>query len=258
MITKIGKHSLINDSCINTLQMFEKDTIDMFCTSPPYAQGLEYEQGLDWDGLYQLMLEVSKLAFEVTKPGGWFFVNFGETTKYEKTMAELYNKVFRDNGWVMHSRRIWAKSFAQCSLTGAMTAHTIPAAEWENIWTFRKPPNSKECHRDKALSLRGIWTIDEPCVVSRAEHPATFPVELPQKAIKVWTDEDAIVCDPFMGSGSTLVACERENRRGIGIEIDEGYYKLAIQRVQLATQGLKDYKRVRQASPETPSLFHLT
>lgn len=164
------------------------------------------------------------------------FVNFGETTKYPKTMAELYNNVFTKNGWLMHSRMVWAKQFAKCSLTGAMTAHTIPAAEWEYLWTFRKPPNSKEVHRCKNISLRGIWTADGGAKYKG--HPACFPVDIPKQAIMVWTDPGDLVVDPFCGTGTTGVAAINLGRRFIGIEIDKQYHALAVKRLYDAQEPL--------------------
>lgn len=217
--------------CLERLRELPEGSVDLFATSPPYAQGLEYEHGLDWHGLRELIAGVAQAAFEPCKPSSWFWVNFGETTKYERTMAELYNEAFRSAGWLMHSRRIWAKRFAQCRLTGAMQTHTIAAAEWECIWTFRKPPNTAEVHRNKALSLRGIWTTSQPNGVSRDEHPAVYPVDLPAKAIEVWTDPGDLVCDPFCGSGTTGVAAIQLGRRFLGIELSPEYCDMARRRI---------------------------
>jgi len=229
---------VIMGDCREVLPTLEPESVQLFCCSPPYAQGLEYEQGLDWDGLRELMAGVATAALPICQPSGFFFVNFGETTKYPRTMAELYNAVFRDAGWIMHSRRIWQKHFSSCSLTGAMISQTIAAAEWEYIWTFRRPPSIKEVHRDKTLSLRGIWTCSEANLVSRDEHPAAFPPELAEKAIRVWTDPGDLVCDPFCGSGSTGVAAKRLGRRFIGIEQREDYAELAEHIIGQATVSL--------------------
>ncbi len=217
----------------------EDECAQLFCTSPPYAQGLEYEKGLDYDGLWNLVSDVAVLSLPKCKPSGFFFVNFGETTKYTpKTMAQLYTDCFTDAGWIMHSRRMWKKKFASCNLTGAMTAHTIPAAEWENIWTFRKPPNSKEVHRDKKLSLRGVWDTSDDEATGVKGHPAAFPVGIPSRAIRVWTDEGDLVVDPFAGTGTTGIACTQLNRRFIGFEIDEKYAEIARGRLSGAISPL--------------------
>lgn len=191
-----------------------------------------------WDGLRRLVGEVAAVAYRACKPSGWFWCNFGETTKYPRTMAELYNEAFAEAGWLMHSRRIWQKRFAQCRLTGAMIHHTIPAAEWEYLWTFRKPPNSNETHRNKKLSLRGVWTTDDPNGVGRDEHPAVYPVGLPAKALEVWTDPGDFVCDLFCGSGSTGVAAVQMGRNFVGFELRGDYCELARRRIAAAQPPL--------------------
>jgi len=221
-----------NCDCREGLFAMSAETVQLFVTSPPYAQGMAYEQGLDWDGLHDLMGAVAALSIEACVPGGFFFVNFGETTKYPRTMAELYNGVFTDSGWIMHSRRVWAKPFFKCGLGGALISHTIPAAEWEFIWTFRKSPNDREIHRNKSLSLHGIWhTSGRPMGVSKDEHPAAFPSELAAQAIRVWSDPGDLVCDPFTGSGSTGIAAVELGRKFIGFEQDAGYTDLARRRI---------------------------
>jgi site-specific DNA-methyltransferase (adenine-specific) len=65
----------------------------------------------------------------------------------------------------------------------------------------------------------------------RVGHPAPFPVELPEKLIELYTYAADLVLDPFMGSGSTLVAASRVGRRYVGYDLDPGYVELARQRV---------------------------
>jgi len=233
--------------CRELLPRLEAESVSLFCTSAPYAQGKDYEQGLDWDGLRDLMADVAAAALPACKPSGFFFVNFGETTKYERTMAELYNVVFREAGWIMHSRRVWAKFYPSCKITGAMQGHTIPAAEWEYLWTFRKPPNSKEKPRDTVLSFRGIWSCgSQRNLVTRNQHPAAFPPELAEKAIRVWSDRGDLVCDPFCGSGSTGVAARRLGRRFVGFEQLADYAELARGLIGCAQPGL-DFSAVPAA-----------
>lgn len=66
---------------------------------------------------------------------------------------------------------------------------------------------------------------------TRVKHPAPFPVELPKRCIKLFSFVGDTVLDPFLGSGSTLIACVLTNRKGIGIEIDERYCEIARQRL---------------------------
>ncbi len=74
------------------------------------------------------------------------------------------------------------------------------------------------------------------------KHPNQKPVELMEEFIKITTNEDDIVLDPFMGSGTTLVACQNLNRRGIGIELEKKYFDIATDRLNnnpLTSRSLK-------------------
>lgn len=76
----------------------------------------------------------------------------------------------------------------------------------------------------------GVWNFMGESK-KRVGHPAPFPVELPMRCIKLFSFVEDTVFDPFLGSGSTLIACVKTNRKGIGIEIDKNYCKLAKQRL---------------------------
>lgn len=77
-----------------------------------------------------------------------------------------------------------------------------------------------------------IWQINAAISKKdRCGHPAPFPIQLAQDHIVSWSNEGDTVLDPFMGSGTTGVACTNTNRNFIGIEIDESYYEIARQRI---------------------------
>jgi site-specific DNA-methyltransferase (adenine-specific) len=83
-----------------------------------------------------------------------------------------------------------------------------------------------------ALTL-DVWSIP-PESARRVGHPAPFPVELPEQLIRLYTFEDDLVLDPFMGSGSALVAAARLGRRYVGYDLDPAYVALARERVAAA------------------------
>ena len=74
-----------------------------------------------------------------------------------------------------------------------------------------------------------VWRIDSESA-RRVQHPAPFPIELPRRLIDLYTYEDDLVLDPFLGSGTTLVAAARTGRRGVGYDLSEEYIAIAGQR----------------------------
>jgi site-specific DNA-methyltransferase (adenine-specific) len=92
-------------------------------------------------------------------------------------------------------------------------------------------PNASTLGTEDFLGLTlDVWSIP-PESARRVGHPAPFPVELPEQLIRLYTYAGDLVLDPFMGSGSTLVAAARLGRRYCGYDLDEGYVDIARTRV---------------------------
>ena len=68
--------------------------------------------------------------------------------------------------------------------------------------------------------------------LKKVGHPAAFPLQLPERCIKLFTYEGDVILDPFMGSGTTAIACIKTNRKFIGFELDEEYFNLSIERIK--------------------------
>lgn len=86
----------------------------------------------------------------------------------------------------------------------------------------------------KEWGCRQIWEI--PSVRANDIHPAMFPTALASRVIRLYTDEDDIVLDPFLGSGTTAVAAIKLNRRFIGMEKAREYFNVAQTRIDEALQ----------------------
>ncbi|CAN5308938.1 hypothetical protein BH18ACI2_BH18ACI2_08920 [soil metagenome] len=120
--------------------------------------------------------------------------------------------------------------------------------EFEYLYIFWKPGITKvdraRLTKDewRDWGSRGVWTI--PSVRANDDHEAKFPVELPRRVIKLFTDPRDIVLDCFLGSGTTAVAALQEGRQFIGIESEEQYVNLATQQIEefRAEQSFKPVK----------------
>lgn len=99
-------------------------------------------------------------------------------------------------------------------------------------------------HNEGARDLRckgNVWHIPYKTVNSAKEHPAGYPSQLAEECIKLHgITEGMTVLDPFLGAGTTLVACQNLGVRGIGVELDEHYCYLARQRLFPSKEGDKD------------------
>ena len=95
-----------------------------------------------------------------------------------------------------------------------------------------------KCKRTFSASKRDVWKIKPINFTSKDKlHNAQKPVKLCEKAILNSTSEGDVVLDTFMGSGTTGVACIKNNRVFIGMEFDENYFNIAYKRILEAQNG---------------------
>lgn len=208
-------------------------------TSAPYALGVEYDSYEDT--MQNLRLLLSALAGSwkgYVREGGYCLVNFmdvvaarniAETDEpCEYPMALEYWPIFRGNDWLLHSRRVWQKPAG--AVNSPWTAITNRAAsDWEHLWTWKRPGRGLNERRD--FSDRGIWEFEGTRPeIGRGTHPAAFPTHFPKRAIEIYTDRGDVVVDPFVGSGSTLMACELTGRSGVGVELSPRYCDVIVKR----------------------------
>ena len=92
-------------------------------------------------------------------------------------------------------------------------------------------------------ALSNVWTDISPIVPwskERVAHPTQKPVMLMERCVELWTNPCDTVLDFCMGSGSTGVACKNKGRNFIGIELDEGYYNIAKERIESAQSNINN------------------
>ena len=104
--------------------------------------------------------------------------------------------------------------------------------EWEYLWTMRLPGGETDRRFVWAISSRAVWDTrrESPQDKPLTRHVAALPVCLPERALLAHSATEALVWEPFMGSGSTLIACERLNRTCYGMEIEPHYCDIIVKR----------------------------
>src|SRR3989338_4632303 len=101
--------------------------------------------------------------------------------------------------------------------------------------TADTPNRLNELSAREWLKFTKTWFVHNPPPRKKEEklHPAKYPENMIAEFIKFFTKPGAVVFDPFVGTGSTLVACHHTNRNGIGIELQQKYARIAKERLQL-------------------------
>ena len=239
-------------------------SVALVVTSPPYFAGKVYEAELERDGVPSSYLEYLTLLTEVftecvakLEPGGRIAVNVANLGRrpYRSLASDVISILERDLGLLLRGEIIWQKgegangSCAWGSYRSAsnpvlrdVTERVIIASKGRfdrslsvKDRSSRQLPSESTVSTDDFLALTlDVWSIP-PESARRVGHPAPFPVELPAQLIRLLTFRDDLVLDPFMGSGSTLVAASMLGRRYIGYDLDPEYVELA--RTRVAEEG---------------------
>jgi site-specific DNA-methyltransferase (adenine-specific) len=220
-------------------------SVHLMVTSPPYNVGKDYDENLTLEEYRAFLKRVWKEIRRVLVPGGRACINIANLGR--KPYIPLHAFIIEDMldlGFLMRGEVIWSKGSSAGSSTawGSWLSPTNPTLRdvHEYILVFskdtfrRKDINGRESaiSRDEFLEFtKSVWTF--PAVSARkVGHAAPFPVELPYRLIQLYTFEEEVVLDPFMGSGQAAIAAIRANRHYIGYEIDEEYVKLAERRIR--------------------------
>ncbi|MDR2861585.1 MAG: site-specific DNA-methyltransferase [Syntrophobacterales bacterium] len=262
------KTELYLGDCRTELRKISDNSVDLIVTSPPYAnQRQSTYGGVSVDEYVKWFLPISNELLRVLKPTGTFILNIkekvvgGERSTY---VMELIIEM-RKQGWFWTEEFIWHKKncfpgkwsnrfrdawerllqFNKCKKFNMyQDAVKVPIGDWAK--DRLKNLSETDKIRDNAKNGSGFgknvsnWvgkeTVYPTNVVhlatecSNKNHSATFPRELPEWFIKLFTQENDIVLDPFMGSGTTIEVANRMKRNAIGIEIIPEYYNEIKQR----------------------------
>jgi len=236
------------------------NSVALVVTSPPYFAGKQYEEELERDGVpssyieyLQMLTDVFADCVRVLEPGGRIAVNVANLGRkpYRSLSADVIRILEHDLGLLLRGELIWQKaegaggSCAWGSFRSAanpvlrdLTERVVVASKgrFDRARTPRQRAAAGLPHRSTVLTedflalTLDVWTIP-PESARRVGHPAPFPVELPEALIRLYTFEDDLVLDPFMGSGSALVAASRLGRRFVGYDLDPAYVDIARRRV---------------------------
>jgi len=221
------------------------NSVHLMVTSPPYNVGKEYDEDLTLEEYLKFLKRVWKEVYRVLIPGGRACINIANLGRkpYIPLHAFIVENML-DLGFLMRGEIIWNKASSASPSTawGSWLSATNPTLrdihEYILIFSkgsFRRKNNNKRKNtisKEEFLELtKSVWTFPaEPA--HKVGHPAPFPVELPYRLIQLYTFEEDVVLDPFIGSGQSGIAAIKTGRHYVGYDIDEEYVKLAEKRIR--------------------------
>ena len=230
--------TLINGDCLMEMKKIPDCSVDLVVTSPPYNKGFydkhtpsktdvwkqrnisygAYKDNRMPEDYIKWQTDCIKEMVRIIKPNGSIFYNIKPVIANHRLVFPTY--VFDFN---IRQQIIWNRK----STPQLAPIRFFPTTEI--IYWITKTNIQPKFQRKGLLFDKEVWELSPKPM---KEHPAPFPIELPTNCIIATTNENDIVLDPFMGSGTTGVACKNLNRNFIGIEIDKGYFEIAKQRIE--------------------------
>jgi len=258
-------------------------SVALVVTSPPYFAGKQYEEELEREGVpasygayIELLRDVFRECVRKLEPGGRLAVNVANLGRkpYRSLSADVIGILQDDLELLLRGELIWRKgegasgSCAWGSFRSAanpvlrdVTERVIIASKgrFDRALSVtdreqRELPHESTLMTEDFMALTlDVWEIP-PESARRVGHPAPFPTELPEQLIRLYTFKNDLVLDPFMGSGSTLVAAARLDRRYVGYDTDPEYVRIAQRRVAeaLADRPARDEGPKRRAASRPP------
>lgn len=254
-------------------------------TSPPYAdkrkntyEGVPAEKYVEW------FLPISQELRRVLKPRGSFILNIKERTMNSERGIYVLELILemRKQGWLWTEEYIWHKknsfpgiwpnrfrdSWERClhftkqkKFKMYQKSVMVPMGEWAESRLKKLSKTDKK--RDTSQSMSGLsknvsnWmgrnmayptnVLHMSTECSNVNHSAAFPVALPEWFIRLFTKDEDVVLDPFMGSGTTAIAAIKLNRHYIGMEKNSHYQKHANKRIV-------DFKKEMKVNSKSDSL----
>ena len=263
--------------CLDILKKMPANKINLIMTSPPYADnrkatydGVKAEDYVEW------FLPISKELYRVLKPDGSFILNIKERVKDGERgtyVLELIMEI-RKQGWKWTEEYIWHKkncypgkwpnrfrdAWERClhftknkNFKMNQKSVMIPVGSWskKRLEKLSETDKIRDVSRvgsgfgknisnwvgkDMVYPSNVLWMATE-CF--NRGHSATFPEKLPSWFVKLFTNENDLVLDPFSGSGTTAIACKKIDRHYVGIEKNKTYYDQSVQEIKKITKPSK-------------------
>lgn len=243
--------------CLDVLPTLTAGSIPLVITSPPYNLGVEYgslmdDNRSDYLGWLEKVIEQIALAL---MDGGRLCLNLPAHTSRTLGGFEVHDvpHIAREYGLERRATHVWFKpNHVGGTAWGSWLSPSCPTnlPNHEYIFVFGKgykrmdKSGKGDATKEEFVQfIKTVWSFSPAIKINRngqntLGHNAPFPRELPYRCIKLHSWPGDTVVDPFLGSGTTGVACAQTGRNFIGIEINKGYYNIAKTQIEKAQREM--------------------
>jgi site-specific DNA-methyltransferase (adenine-specific) len=261
-------NEIYNCDCVDGMGKIEAGTVDLVFADPPFNIGYSYDiyhDKLDYGKYLDWSSDWFKEVWRVLKSDGTFWLAIGD-----EFAAELKVIATRDIGFICRSWVIWYYTFGVNNKRKFTRSHVhlFHFVKNKKNFTFndtelRVPSARQLIYNDKRANPKGrlpddtwilrpqeiaeeftpdkdVWTVSRVCGTFKERegwHGCQMPEAVLERIIKVSSNPDDKVLDPFLGSGTTAVAAKKLNRQYSGFEISKEYFELTKKRLQKATEN---------------------
>lgn len=243
---ELNNMKLYNDDCLNILEKLKSENIqvDSIIVDLPYFRVVKDEFDNQWNSKEEYL----NWVFTVFTIASYLIKNDGNIIVFcSRQYARYISNIFEDKMlWTEKRQIIWARKRGFNNTRGhALASGYEPILYWcnGNNGTFNNIKIKPDTKRPEyisgilkdGISLSDVWS-DIPALPHNSKekvaHPTQKPIKLMERIVEMFTNEGDTVLDFCMGSGSTGVACMNLDRNFIGIEKDEDYFKIALERLK--------------------------
>ncbi|MDE6065999.1 MAG: site-specific DNA-methyltransferase [Duncaniella sp.] len=249
---------LYNMDCEKALAQLDMPCLASTITSPPYNIGKEYERVMPLEEYLNWLSRIATSIEKITLPNGNFILNVGYLSVGEKGRAVPIPYLVWDRiPFYFNQEIIWhyEAGVAAKKYLSPRNEKILWYVKDKDSYTFNldpiRDPNVKYPNQKKNGKLRcnsigknpsDIWEIAKVTSgtnrssIERTAHPAQFPEDLIRRLMLGFTNQNDLVLDPFMGSGTVGSVSIELKRKFIGFEINPEYCKIAKKRIELKMQ----------------------
>lgn len=275
---------IIQGDCQTVLKTLPESSVDLIFTSPPYADNRKNTyKGISINHYVEWFLPTSYELKRVLKPDGSFVLNIKERAVNGERQTYVLELILamKKQGWLWTEEYMWHKkncypgkwpnrfrdAWERClhftksrKFKMFQEAVMVPMGNWaeERLAKLSDTDRRRDESRvgsgfgknvsnwlgKKYVYPTNVLYLSTEC--SNRGHSASFPISLPTWFIKLFTAEGNLVLDPFVGAGTTALACISLNRHYIGIEMMDTYYDLALEAIEKAKNGHKRTRSLNQ------------